>query len=142
MGDYNPEAGAWIRFNPLDGNGVRNENVTRFDFALVESDEMPLEEQYAIYQAMELPIAVLVTSGGKSLHAIVRVDAPNYPEYQKRVDYLYTVCQKNGLKLDRQNRNPSRLSRMPGVMRAGRRQSLLAVNIGKKDWAEWKECAV
>lgn len=139
VGDYNPEAGAWIRFNPLDGNGVRNENVTRFDFALVESDEMPLEEQYAIYQAMELPIAVLVTSGGKSLHAIVRVDAPNYPEYQKRVDYLYTVCQKNGLKLDRQNRNPSRLSRMPGVMRAGRRQSLLAVNIGKKDWAEWKE---
>lgn len=139
VGDYNPEAGAWIRFNPLDGNGVRNENVTRFDFALVESDEMPLEEQYAIYQAMDLPIAVLVTSGGKSLHAIVRVDAPNYPEYQKRVDYLYTVCQKNGLKLDRQNRNPSRLSRMPGVMRAGRRQSLLAVNIGKKDWAEWKE---
>lgn len=139
VGDYNPDAGAWIRFNPLDGNGVRNENVTRLDYALVESDEIPLEDQYAIYQALELPIAALVTSGGKSLHAIVRVDAPNYPEYQKRVDYLYTVCQKNGLKLDRQNRNPSRLSRMPGVTRSGRRQSLLAVNIGKKDWAEWKE---
>lgn len=139
VGDYNPAAGAWIRFNPLDGNGVRNENVTRFDYALVESDEMSLEDQYAVYQALELPIAALVHSGGKSLHAIVRVDAPNYPEYQKRVDYLYTVCQKNGLKLDRQNRNPSRLSRMPGVTRNGVRQALLAINIGKKDWAEWKE---
>ena len=139
VGDYNPAAGAWIRFNPLDGNGVRNENVTRFDYALVESDEMSLEDQYAVFQALELPIAALVHSGGKSLHAIVRVDAPNYPEYQKRVDYLYTVCQKNGLKLDRQNRNPSRLSRMPGVTRNGVRQALLAINIGKKDWAEWKE---
>ena len=139
VGDYNPAAGAWIRFNPLDGNGVRNENVTRFDYALVESDEMSLEDQYAVFQALELPIAALVHSGGKSLHAIVRVDAPDYPEYQKRVDYLYTVCQKNGLKLDRQNRNPSRLSRMPGVTRNGVRQALLAINIGKKDWAEWKE---
>lgn len=139
LGDCNPVAGAWIRFNPLDGQGVRNDNVTRFDFALVESDEMSVEEQYAAYQAMELPIAALVHSGGKSLHAIVRVDAPNYDEYRKRVDYLYSVCQKNGLKIDRQNRNPSRLSRMPGVLRDGRRQELLCTNIGKKSWAEWKE---
>ena len=27
-GDYNPRAGAWIRFNPLDGRGIKNENVT------------------------------------------------------------------------------------------------------------------
>ena len=139
LGDWHQEAGAWIRFNPLDGNGVRNENVTRFDYALVESDEMPLEEQYAVYQALELPIACLVSSGGKSLHAIVRVDAPDYREYQKRVDYLYTVCGKNGLKVDRQNRNPSRLSRMPGVTRNGRPQSLLAVNLGRESWQAWRE---
>ena len=139
FGDARPESGAWIRFNPLDGNGVRNENVTAFNFALVESDEMPVEEQYAVYQAMELPIAALVHSGGKSLHAIVRVDAPNYGEYQRRVDYLYKVCEKNGLKIDRQNRNPSRLSRMPGIMRCGHQQSLLAVNIGKGSWDEWRE---
>jgi RecA-family ATPase len=100
---------------------------------------MPIEEQYAVYQAMELPVAALVHSGGKSLHAIVRVDAPNYSEYQRRVDYLYKVCEKNGLKIDRQNRNPSRLSRMPGVMRNGHQQSLLAVNIGKGSWDEWRE---
>ena len=113
--------------------------MTRFDFALVESDEMPLEEQYAFYQALELPIACLVSSGGKSLHAIVRVDAPNCGEYQRRVDYLYAICEKNGLKIDRQNRNPSRLSRMPGVMRNGRRQALLGTNLGKESWDEWKE---
>ncbi len=28
-----------IRFNPLDGMGVKNENVTRFTYALVESDD-------------------------------------------------------------------------------------------------------
>lgn len=139
FGDYNQEAGAWIRFNPLDGQDVRNENVTSYNFALVESDEMSIEEQYAVIQALELPVACLVHSGGKSLHAIVRVDAPNYSEYQKRVDYLYAVCQKNGLKIDRQNRNPSRLSRMPGVMRRGQCQQLLATNIGKGNWAEWKD---
>lgn len=139
IGDPNPAAGAWIRFNPLDGQGVRNDNVTRFDFALVESDEMSLEDQYALYQALELPIACLVSSGGKSLHAIVRVDAPNYSEYQRRVDYLYAVCEKNGLKIDRQNRNPSRLSRMPGVVRNGQHQALLGTNLGKKSWDEWKE---
>lgn len=139
FGDCNPEAGAWIRFNPLDGQGVRNENVTAFNYALVESDEMPIEEQYAVIQALELPVACLVHSGGKSLHAIVRVDAPNYSEYQKRVDYLYAVCQKNGLKIDRQNRNPSRLSRMPGIPRNGAQQALLAVKTGRGSWDEWKE---
>ena len=38
-------------------------------------------------------------------------------EYRKRVDYLYNICKKNGLDVDTQNRNPSRLSRMPGVIR-------------------------
>ena len=23
LGDYNPEAGAWIRFNPMDGKDVK-----------------------------------------------------------------------------------------------------------------------
>ena len=35
FGDYKEEAGAWIRFNPLDGKGVKNDNVTDFRYALV-----------------------------------------------------------------------------------------------------------
>lgn len=139
LGDYNPECGAWIRFNPLDGKGGKNENVTDYRYALVESDVLDVERQNGILHEMQLPIACLVFSGKKSLHAIVRVDAPNYEEYRKRVDFLYEVCDKNGLKVDRQNRNPSRLSRMPGVIRGDKKQFLAATNIGLGSWAEWKD---
>ena len=139
LGDYNPAVGAWIRFNPLDGNGCMNENVRGFRFALVESDTMDLEDQYRVMLELELPIACLVHSGKKSLHAIVRVDADTKEEYSKRVDQLYDVCARFGLKVDKQNRNPSRLSRMPGVMRNGNPQYLIATNIGKESWVEWKE---
>lgn len=139
MGDYNPAAGAWVRFNALDGKGVRNSNVSEFRFALVESDNMSKELQYALIKQLELPVATLVDSGNKSLHAVVRVDAADYNEYRKRVDQLYEICQKNGLKLDTQNKNPSRLSRLPGIMRSGKKQHLIATNIGKSSWVEWWE---
>ena len=139
LGDYKTEAGAWIRFNPLDGKGVKNENVTEYRYALVESDSMPIAQQHAVIRELELPVAVLVYSGGKSLHAIVRIDAPNYEEYRKRVDYLYKVCKENGLEIDRQNRNPSRLSRLPGVIRGEHKQFIVDRNIGKADFSEWKD---
>ncbi|MBQ2212903.1 MAG: AAA family ATPase [Ruminococcus sp.] len=139
FGDCNPQAGAWIRFNPLDGKGVKNDNVTEYRYALVESDCMPIEQQNALIRELELPVAVLVYSGGKSVHAIVRVDAENYDEYRRRVDYLYNVCRKNGLEIDRQNRNPSRLSRMPGVTRGDKKQYIIDTHIGKRDWAEWRD---
>nr|WP_278429981.1 AAA family ATPase [Brevibacillus laterosporus] len=138
LGDYNPEAGAWIRFNPLDGKGVKNENVTEFRYALVESDTMDLEKQNAIMRELELPIGALVYSGSKSIHAIVKIDAASYDEYRKRVDYLYDICRKNGLNIDNQNRNPSRLSRMPGVERNGKKQFIIDTNIGKSSWEEWQ----
>lgn len=139
LGDYKPQVGAWIRFNPLDGKGCKNENVTDYRYALVESDTMDLETQNAIIRKLELPVACLVYSGKKSLHAIVRIEAENYTEYRKRVNYLYEVCEKNGLKIDTQNRNPSRLSRMPGVIRGERKQYLVDTNIGQKSWKDWYE---
>lgn len=139
LGDYNKSAGAWIRFNPLDGKGVRNENVTEFRYALVESDNVDIEKQNALIRELELPVAALVYSGKKSLHAIVKIDAGNYDEYRKRVDFLYTICQKNGLSPDTQNRNPSRLSRIPGVSRGENRQFLVDTNIGKASWNEWRD---
>lgn len=139
FGDTNPQAGAWIRFNPLDGNGIKNENVSDFRYALVESDTVSIGKQNAIMRELELPIACMVFSGKKSIHAIVKVEAQDYQEYKKRVEYLYKVCEKNGLKVDTQNKNPSRLSRMPGIMRNGHKQFLIATNIGKNNWSEWYE---
>lgn len=139
MGDYEKEAGAWIRFNPLDGNGCKNSNVVEFRYALVESDNMDLAKQNALIRELELPVACLVYSGGKSIHAIVRIDAADYKEYRKRVDFLYKICKKNGLIIDEQNKNPSRLSRMPGVIRGKNKQFLIDTNIGKSSWNEWEE---
>jgi len=139
VGDWKKTAGAWIRFNPVDGAGVRNDNITAFRFALVESDSMPLADQDAMYRKLELPIACLVHSGGKSLHAIVRIDAADYNEYRQRVEYLYDFLEKNGVAVDKQNRNPSRLSRMPGATRNGNRQYLVATNIGRKSWVDWMD---
>lgn len=138
VGDCDAAAGAWICFNPVNG-GRSNDNVTDYRYALVECDNLELEKQQAIIRQLELPCAALVYSGGKSLHAIVRVNAPDYAEYRKRVDYLYTVCQKNGLTLDQANRNPSRLSRMPGIVRGGQKQYLLGTNLGKNCWEEWRD---
>lgn len=139
LGDYKEDVGAWIRFNPLDGQGIKDDNVTDYRFALVESDGVDIDKQNAIIRELELPVACLVHSGGKSLHAVVRIDAANKDEYRKRVDYLYDVLKRNGLKVDTQNRNPSRLSRMPGILRKGHKQFLVDTNIGKENWREWQE---
>lgn len=139
LGSYDPAAGAWIRFNPLTGQGVRNSDVADFRYALVESDSLPKDRQLALVRALELPCAAVVDSGGKSVHAIVRVDARDYAEYRQRVDQLYEVCRRNGLEPDPQNKNPSRLSRMPGAARGGSAQRLLSGPCGRATWAEWWE---
>ena len=142
IGDWKPQVGGWIRFNPLDGTGASDRNVTAFRYALVESDVIPIQDQLAAYQRLELPIACLVSSGGKSVHAIVHIDAPDESEYRKRVLYLYSFLIGHGLIVDQANKNPSRLSRMPGVDRNGNRQKLLAVNIGRRSWQAAAGCEV
>lgn len=142
IGTYDPEAGAWIRFNPFNGLGVENSNVMDYRYTLVESDDMELGKQIAIIRKLMLPVVALVYSGGKSIHAIVHVDATTKDQYVKRVSYIYEICEKNGLALDKQNKNPSRLSRMPGVIRNGHKQFLIDTNFGMdsyESWADWVE---
>lgn len=139
VGDWNPAAGAWIRFNPLDGKGVKNENVTAWRYALVESDKIPVAEQARLIEGLQLPCAALVESGGKSLHAIVHIGAADPAQYRRRVEYLYEACRKAGLDPDTQNKNPSRLSRMPGATRGGRVQRLVAVHTGQPSFEAWQD---
>ena len=63
LGDYNPKVGAWIRFNPLDGNGCKNDNVTDFRYALVESDSMAIERQNVLIWEPDLSVACPVYFG-------------------------------------------------------------------------------
>ena len=137
IGDWNEEAGAWIRFNPTDGNGASNSNITRYTYTLVESDTMSLEDQKKTLVRLHLPITCLVSSGSKSLHAIVRVDADNPEQYRQRVKQLYDVLGKNGMQVDKQNSNSARLSRFPGVSRKGKIQELLATDMGARSWDDW-----
>ena len=139
LGDADPRAGAWIRVNPLDGKGIKDENVTAYRYVLVESDSLPIEQQNALMHDLELPIVTLTHTGGKSLHAIVRVDASSREEYRQRVAYLFDVCEKNGLRIDRSCKNPSRLTRLPGFQRGDKWQYLVETNTGKASFEEWKD---
>lgn len=141
VGAWDERAGAWIRFNPLDGEGCGNANVTDWRFALVESDVLDVDRQFPAIKELHLPCAAVVSSGGKSVHAIVHIDAKDAAEYAKRVRWLYDYCDRHGFVCDKQNKNASRLSRMPGVTRNGRRQLLLATNIGEESWDAWRKWA-
>lgn len=140
FGTCQAEAGAWICPNPTDGTGRSNRNVRAWRFALVESDSQPLEVQYALIRSLHLPVRMLVHSGGKSLHAIVRIDASNYEEYRERVALLYETCRHFGLDVDEQNKNPSRLSRFPGFRRGDGWQYILDRDLGAPTWDAWVRC--
>ena len=139
LGDANEKAGAWIRINPLDGKGVKDENVTDYRYVLIESDSLPIERQNALIRELELPVATLTHTGGKSLHAVVHIDAKDREEYRERVKFMFDICKKNGLEIDKSCKNPSRLSRLPGFMRGGNRQYLVDIDIGRESFEDWQE---
>lgn len=139
IGDWKKAAGAWIRINPLDGKGASKKNVTRYSYCLIESDDIPIKEQEETFKRLNIPIATMVYSGGKSIHAIVKIDATNIQEYEERVQFCYDFLKNNGISIDTQNKDPNRLSRMPGVTRNGVMQTLLGVNFGYDSWKDWME---
>lgn len=142
FGTPNEQAGVWIRINPLDGQGENDVNVTRWKHCLLESDEISLEQQWSLILSMHLPCTFVIHSGGKSLHAIVRIDAENAQQYRQRVNDLYEYANNAGFKADPNDKNASRFSRLPGVKRGEKWQYIVARNIGEKsyqDWINWRQ---
>lgn len=137
FGTINEEAGAWIRLNPT--TGPNNKDVTRYAYALAESDNLTIEEQKKLLIGFKLPIATLVESGGKSVHAAVKIDAKDPAEYKQRTLFLYDWLAKHKFIVDENNKNEARLSRLPGAMRKGNLQRLIATDIGCSSWLEWKD---
>lgn len=131
---FNTPAGAWIRINPT--TGAKDSDVTDYRYCMVEGDAVSKEQQYAIYKKSGLPIAALVDSGGKSIHAWVKVEAENLIEYKDRVEKVYSLLAE--MQPDTANRNPSRWTRMPGIMRGDKEQSLLSWEMGALTWDEWE----
>ena len=138
LGDWNPKAGAWARINPMSGEGCKNSDVEEFRHCLIESDSLPKEEQLRKIRELNLPCSALVDSGGKSIHAIVKIDAGKDEKlYRERVSKLHEFLAKNGFPVDKACKNASRLSRIAAVTRDGKRQRLIAVNVGAKSFHDW-----
>lgn len=132
-----PGAGVFIRINPVRAGGKADADVTAFRHALLEWDDLPVDRQWPIIRDSRIPCTAVINSGGRSLHAWVRVDAKSADEYRERVALLYEYfadcppCAKN--------KNPSRFSRLAGVARGESKQTLLATGIGAAGFEVWRQ---
>ena len=115
------DAGAWIRLNPCNAAGtgadeaVTDADVSAFRFVLLESDDLPIAVQLALYKRFKLPIAAIILSGGASAHAWVRLNASTIEQFRELVVGLFSLLKPFGI--DQANRNASRLCRLPGAIR-------------------------
>lgn len=134
-------AGLYVCVNPLtdQDKGRKNANVAAYRHVLVEFDDLEIAEQEDLIRDSRLPVATLVSSGGKSIHALVRVDAPDAAAYRDAVEEVYSYFADRGHAVDGQNKNPARLSRLAGAMRHGNEQALLDSNIGMASLADWRD---
>lgn len=134
------KAGAWFRPNPCKpvGSGadgaVTDSDVVSYRFMLIESDSLPLDIQCAMLSRFKLPISAILMSGGLSVHAWVRLDAKTDEEFSSMATDILTALKPFGI--DTANKNPSRLSRLPGAVRTiggvdGGCQTLIQLNPGK-----------
>lgn len=129
------KSGIYITINPMKLGGSKDADVTAFRHALIEFDSLSPTEQWGLYQASKLPCTAIISSGGKSVHAWVRVDAKDRTEYDDRVKLLYQHFA--AYNIDAKNKNPSRLSRLPNCIRFSKRQELLALNTGVESFSAW-----
>lgn len=123
--------------NPLDGGEYETSSgsisrrcdaaVVEWRYCVCEFDDLPLEKQISIWLNIKLPVVAMIYSGGKSIHAWIKISAS-----RAEFDEVKEFYEKNLITLgvDQTCRNPSRLSRMPGVWRAdkGRAQKLIYLN--------------
>jgi RecA-family ATPase len=130
--------GAFVRINPFVANDFSgaDKSVSSFRHVLVEMDAQEKATQEKILRDSGLPISVLIDSGGKSIHAWVRVDAVDRAQWDERRDVIYETLAAKGI--DPKNKNPSRYSRLPGADRDGSQQRLLATRIGADTFENWQ----
>ena len=135
------KAGPYIIPNPLTGQQAQKKsggwtmrgdhNVKDFRYAVVEFDNVSKEDQIAFWSACKLPVACLIDSGGKSIHAWLEVsriaiintmDGWGETIAGRLYDQMLTP-----LGVDSACKNPARLSRLPGFLREekGQYQRLL-----------------
>jgi hypothetical protein len=115
-------AGCWIRPNPVrrvrgsGHNGAHTDrDVAVFRNLLLESDDLPIGLQLSLWSRLALPVAAIIASGGRSVHAWLKVDCRDAQEYQGTATQIYELLAR--FNPCPSNKNPSRLARLPGVKR-------------------------
>ena len=92
--------------------------VVGFRYAVAEFDGLSKPDQLAFWWGWKnAPIAALIDSGGKSIHALLKVDCASREEWEREVEgklFFRVLCP---LGCDRACRNEARLSRLPGHYR-------------------------
>lgn len=104
-------------------------NVICFRNFLIEIDDMPLDKQIPYVKGL-LPVSSVVYSGKKSYHFIISLREPceDYNEYMQISEALHKHLPKS----DSATKNPSRLSRLPNVMRPDTGKSQNLVYLGQR----------
>ena len=91
--------------------------VSSWRYAVLESDQAAEADWLRVLVQLPFPIAAIYSSGGKSLHALVRVDARSKAEWDSLRDALLPVLCPLGA--DGAALTAVRLSRLPGSLRHG-----------------------
>ncbi len=127
-----PAAFPYLIINPLTGlvgltkggkESYRADScVAAYRFLLGEFDGLPLEDQLAFWAGFPAPIAALTFSGGKSVHALIRVDCADRAEWEADVEQKLFGKILRPMGIDSSCRNEARLSRLPGHFRADKQQ--------------------
>ena len=109
--------------------------VKEFRYLLLESDELPLNQQIPLLAGLGLPVVAMTFSGSRSIHALARADAipgigtiNDLAEWKTKMKGLF--AQLVPLGFDGATKDPVRLSRFPGSWRSdkNRFQQLLFLN--------------
>jgi hypothetical protein len=130
--------GVWFLPQPVSGEVFPNprcdgkpsrrseEAVTAWRYVVLESDEAEADDWLRCLVQMPFRIASICESGGRSIHALVRVDAASKADWDKLMEPIKPVLITLGA--DRGALSAVRLSRLPQAMRGERRQRLLYLN--------------
>ena len=123
-----PVSGGFFPNPRCDGNLSRRseEAVTAWRYAVLESDEADADQWLRCLVQMPLRIACICESGGRSIHALVRLDAASKADWDRLMAPLKPVLITLGA--DRGALSAVRLSRLPQAMRGERCQRLLYLN--------------
>jgi hypothetical protein len=118
-GQYLPNPRGKVRADgTLPASRRIEECVTDWRFMVLESDEAPARHWLGALVQLPLRIAAIYTSGGRSVHALVRLDARTKPEWDAQKHAM-----KAGLVIlgaDPGAMSAVRLTRLPGTMREGK----------------------